>query len=117
MDQILGGRSVDDTDRVFAEIASAADEFHGVVKTMELDARTVIQIERAWCGAPFDDGRPWYRNGFVSPDATSGYAAWVLPGVEAALMKGDADRLRGQLRAIRTWFRVSASIAMGFYPE
>lgn len=29
--------------------------------------------------------RPWHRNLYVSPDETSGYSAWLLPGVRRAI--------------------------------
>lgn len=63
------------------------------------------RIERAWCDERFDDGRPWYRNGFAAPDATSGYAAWVLPGLRAALQDGDMDRYEQQAGVYADWFR------------
>lgn len=63
----------------------------------------LMAIERAWCADAFDDGRPWYRNGFVAPDATSGYAAWVLPGLRRALFARDAAHLQAQAEAIAAW--------------
>ena len=63
------------------------------------------RFERAWCDERFDDGRSWYRSGFAAPDATSGYAAWVLPGLRAALQEGDTTRYEQQSRAYADWFR------------
>ncbi|MFT5423823.1 MAG: N-acetylated-alpha-linked acidic dipeptidase [Phycisphaerales bacterium] len=63
----------------------------------------IIAIERSWCGDTFDDGRPWYRNGFVAPDATSGYAAWVLPGIQRGIFTGDVDHLSAQAVALINW--------------
>lgn len=65
---------------------------------------TKTRFERAWCDNRFDDGRPWYRNGFAAPDATSGYAAWVLTGLRAALQEGDQRRYEQQARAYTDWF-------------
>ncbi|MFG0305429.1 MAG: M28 family peptidase [Phycisphaerales bacterium JB040] len=71
----------------------------------QLDALNaeLIAIERSWCADGFDDGRAWYRNGFAAPDATSGYAAWMLPGIRRALHEGDAAHLASQAEAIASW--------------
>ncbi len=66
--------------------------------------RLLREIERSWCDERFDDGRPWYRNGFAAPDATSGYAAWILPGLRAALQDEDPARYREQALAYAQWF-------------
>jgi N-acetylated-alpha-linked acidic dipeptidase len=66
--------------------------------------RLLREIERSWCDERFDDGRPWYRNGFAAPDATSGYAAWILPGLRAAMHEEDPDRYRSQALAYARWF-------------
>lgn len=66
--------------------------------------RMIREIERSWCDESFDDGRPWYRNGFAAPDATSGYAAWILPGLRSAIQDGDATRYIEQTRAYTGWF-------------
>ncbi|MEQ8770687.1 MAG: M28 family peptidase [Phycisphaerales bacterium] len=65
----------------------------------------LIAIERDWCAASFDDGRRWYRNGYAAPDATSGYAAWILPGVQAALLADDDAKLARQIDAVEWWLR------------
>lgn len=58
---------------------------------------TVTQWERAWDhreGLPsMDASRPpraWYRNLFAAPDEATGYGAWVLPGLRAAVERKDA---------------------------
>lgn len=63
----------------------------------------LLAIERAWCDDDFDDGRAWFRNGFAAPDATSGYAAWMLPGIRRALFEGDAAHLESQAQALASW--------------
>ncbi len=65
----------------------------------------LIAIERDWCAASFDDGRRWYRNGYAAPDATSGYAAWILPGVQASLLAADDAKLARQVEAVEWWVR------------
>ena len=44
--------------------------------------------------------RPWYRHAIYAPGEYTGYAAVVIPGVNEALDKGDADRTRQQLTAL-----------------
>ena len=41
--------------------------------------------------------RPWFRHAIYAPGEYTGYAAVVIPGVNEALDKGDADRARHQL--------------------
>jgi N-acetylated-alpha-linked acidic dipeptidase len=41
--------------------------------------------------------RPWFRHAIYAPGEYTGYAAVVIPGVNEALDKGDADRARQQL--------------------
>ncbi len=65
----------------------------------------LMAIERDWCAASFDDGRRWYRNGYAAPDATSGYAAWILPGVQASLLADDDAKLARQIDAVAWWAR------------
>ena len=63
----------------------------------------LMAIERDWCAASFDDGRRWYRNGYAAPDATSGYAAWILPGLRSAMAAGDRAKLTRQGEAVAWW--------------
>jgi N-acetylated-alpha-linked acidic dipeptidase len=44
--------------------------------------------------------RPWFRHVIYAPGEYTGYAAVVIPGVNEALDKGDADRTRQQLAAL-----------------
>jgi len=44
--------------------------------------------------------RPWYRHAIYAPGEYTGYAAVVIPGVNEALDKGDADRARQQLAVL-----------------
>jgi len=41
--------------------------------------------------------RPWFRHAIYAPGEYTGYAAVVIPGVNEALDKGDAERVRRQL--------------------
>ena len=44
--------------------------------------------------------RPWYRHAIYAPGEYTGYAAVVIPGVNEALDKGDAERARQQLTVL-----------------
>jgi N-acetylated-alpha-linked acidic dipeptidase len=44
--------------------------------------------------------RPWYRHAIYAPGEYTGYAAVVIPGVNEALDKGDAERARQQLSVL-----------------
>lgn len=44
--------------------------------------------------------RPWFRHAIYAPGEYTGYAAVVIPGVNEALDKGDADRAKQQLTAL-----------------
>jgi N-acetylated-alpha-linked acidic dipeptidase len=55
--------------------------------------RALLAADRAWVDPDGLPGRPWYRNLFAAPDADSGYAAWVLPELVAAVEGGDRAAL------------------------
>jgi N-acetylated-alpha-linked acidic dipeptidase len=44
--------------------------------------------------------RPWFRHAIYAPGEYTGYAAVVIPGVNEALDKGDAERVRQQLAVL-----------------
>ncbi|MGA8618702.1 MAG: M28 family metallopeptidase [Candidatus Sulfotelmatobacter sp.] len=44
--------------------------------------------------------RPWYRHAIYAPGEYTGYAAVVIPGLNEALDKGDAERARQQLAVL-----------------
>jgi N-acetylated-alpha-linked acidic dipeptidase len=44
--------------------------------------------------------RPWFRHAIYAPGEYTGYAAVVIPGVNEALDKGDAERTKQQLAAL-----------------
>jgi N-acetylated-alpha-linked acidic dipeptidase len=44
--------------------------------------------------------RPWFRHAIYAPGEYTGYAAVVIPGVNEALDKGDAERARQQLNIL-----------------
>jgi N-acetylated-alpha-linked acidic dipeptidase len=63
--------------------------------------RALRRGDRAWVSAAGLPGRPWYRNLYAAPDADSGYAPWVLPGLTAALQAGRGEAAAaGELEAV-----------------
>lgn len=46
-------------------------------------------------------GRPWYRNLLVASDPDSGYGAFPLPAVAAAIRDGDAEAARRALQVLQ----------------
>ncbi len=48
----------------------------------------LIALSRAWIRSRGLPDRPWYRSQFVAPDPTSGYSAWMLPGLRWAVEQG-----------------------------
>jgi hypothetical protein len=53
--------------------------------------------------------RPWFRNVFAAPDESTGYDAWVLPMLQAAVER--KDQAEFDLACQRTLARIEAAIA------
>ncbi len=58
--------------------------------------------------------RPWYRHTIYAPGEYTGYAAVVIPGVNEALDKGDAERVRQQLAVLTTALERAAKVLEGY---
>jgi N-acetylated-alpha-linked acidic dipeptidase len=58
--------------------------------------------------------RPWFRHAIYAPGEYTGYAAVVIPGVNEALDKGDADRARQQLAALTAALDRAAKVLEGY---
>jgi N-acetylated-alpha-linked acidic dipeptidase len=54
--------------------------------------------------------RPWFRHSIYAPGEYTGYAAVVIPGVNEALDKGDAEAVRGQLATITVALERAAKV-------
>ena len=54
--------------------------------------------------------RPWFRHAIYAPGEYTGYAAVVIPGVNEALDKGDAERARQQLAVLATALERAAKV-------
>jgi N-acetylated-alpha-linked acidic dipeptidase len=71
-------------------------------------------VDRAWLEAAGGgegglERRPWFRNVFAAPDESTGYDAWVLPMLQAAVER--KDQAEFDLACQRTLARIEAAIA------
>jgi len=58
--------------------------------------------------------RPWFRHAIYAPGEYTGYAAVVIPGVNEALDKGDAERARQQLAVLAAALERAAKVLEGY---
>jgi N-acetylated-alpha-linked acidic dipeptidase len=58
--------------------------------------------------------RPWFRHAIYAPGEYTGYAAVVIPGVNEALDKGDAERARRQLAVLTAALERAAKVLEGY---
>ena len=59
--------------------------------------------------------RPWFRHAIYAPGEYTGYAAVVIPGVNEALDKGDAERVRKQLAVLTAALERAAKVLEGYH--
>lgn len=85
-------------------LAERSKSMEKMLESGRLDRRALNAetraIDLAWTPLEGLRQRPWLRNRFISPDATSGYASWAMPGVRYELTVGDARFLNRALRDI-----------------
>jgi N-acetylated-alpha-linked acidic dipeptidase len=58
--------------------------------------------------------RPWFRHAIYAPGEYTGYAAVVIPGVNEALDKGDAELARRQLAVLTAALERAAKVLEGY---
>jgi N-acetylated-alpha-linked acidic dipeptidase len=58
--------------------------------------------------------RPWFRHAIYAPGEYTGYAAVVIPGVNEAIDKGDAERARQQLAVLAAALERAAKALEGY---
>jgi len=84
-----------------AELIAVAAE----LARIEGHRRAVDDLLRAWPRTWLDEaglpGRPWFKNLYVAPDETSGYASWTLPGLRKAVIAGDPLATRAELERLQ----------------
>lgn len=62
-------------------------------ETIQRINRTLLMLERNWLDHGGVPGRRWFRNSWAATDEDSGYAAWMLPMIRAAIEHDDRDAL------------------------
>jgi N-acetylated-alpha-linked acidic dipeptidase len=62
--------------------------------------QALLRAERALLVPEGLPHRPWFRHVIYAPGEYTGYAAVVIPGVNEALDKGDAERMKQQLAVL-----------------
>ncbi|HZD32854.1 MAG TPA: transferrin receptor-like dimerization domain-containing protein, partial [Candidatus Angelobacter sp.] len=79
-----------------AQMLQAESGMKGDSKKMNV---ALIGTERAFLidGLP---GRPWYKHAIYAPGEYTGYAAVVIPGVNEAIDKGNAELTQQQLKVL-----------------
>jgi N-acetylated-alpha-linked acidic dipeptidase len=99
-----------------ARARALADRFEGQSRTMQAkpvaDPALTQRLIQAWLDPAGLEGRPWFRNTLAASDRDSGYAAWVLPGVQAAVVDGGAEGVdRALLQLERVADRIDDALA------
>ena len=108
----------------FAEAANAARRFEDAGRKMlGLQKRSAAEparingrlrdTERALLLPDGLPNRPWFQHAIYAPGQYTGYAAVVIPGVNEALDKGDAERTARQLAALSAALRRAARVLTG----
>jgi N-acetylated-alpha-linked acidic dipeptidase len=72
--------------------------------------QALIETERALLIPEGLPNRPWYRHAIYAPGEYTGYAAVVIPGVNEAIDKRDAERTRSQLNSLAAALRRASKV-------
>ena len=105
----------------FAAASEAAHHFqeagariHEKQKKVPADAArlnlTLRETERALLIPEGLPNRPWYRHAIYAPGQYTGYAAVVIPGVNEAIDKNDAERTEQQIAALAAALNRAAKV-------
>jgi N-acetylated-alpha-linked acidic dipeptidase len=119
----FGDRSLD-----FNAVTAAAKRFQEAgariasrQKTPPRDSTKTNQLNRALLNAEHAllvpqglPHRPWFRHAIYAPGEYTGYAAVVIPGVNEALDRGDAERARQQLAVLAAALERGAKALEGY---
>ncbi len=76
--------------------------------------QALLSAERALLVPEGLPHRPWFRHAIYAPGEYTGYAAVVIPGVNEALDKDDAERVRQQLAALAAALERAAKVLDGY---
>jgi N-acetylated-alpha-linked acidic dipeptidase len=109
----------------FAAVTAAAKRFQEagekIMARQKNPPRDTARLNQALRGAErallVPEGlphRPWFRHAIYAPGEYTGYAAVVIPGVNEALDKGDAERARQQLAVLAAALERAAKALEGY---
>jgi N-acetylated-alpha-linked acidic dipeptidase len=109
----------------FAAVTAAAKRFQEagekIMAKQKNPPRDTARLNQALRGAErallVPEGlphRPWFRHAIYAPGEYTGYAAVVIPGVNEALDKGDAERARQQLAVLAAALERAAKALEGY---
>jgi len=76
--------------------------------------RALLSAERALLVPEGLPHRPWFRHAIYAPGEYTGYAAVVIPGVNEALDRGDAERARQQVAVLAAVLERAAKALEGY---
>jgi N-acetylated-alpha-linked acidic dipeptidase len=86
---------------------------HDPAKLKQLNS-ALREAERALLVSDGLPHRPWFRHVIYAPGEYTGYAAVVIPGVNEALDKSDAERVRQQLAILTSALERAARQLEGY---
>src|SRR5215469_3374705 len=76
--------------------------------------KTLLETEHALLIPAGLPNRPWYHHAIYAPGEYTGYAAVVIPGVNEAIDKHDADRTRQQIAELTAALDRAAKLLEGY---
>ena len=76
--------------------------------------QALLKAERALLAPDGLPHRPWFRHAIYAPGEYTGYAAVVIPGVNEALDKADAEQARQQLAILAAALERAAKALEGY---
>jgi len=76
--------------------------------------QALLETERALLIPEGLPNRPWYHHAIYAPGVYTGYAAVVIPGVNEAIDKRDAERTQQQLTALAEALYRAAKVMEGY---
>jgi N-acetylated-alpha-linked acidic dipeptidase len=93
-----------------------ADRFEAQSRAMQArpvaDPALAQRLLQAWLDPAGLEGRPWFRNTLAASDRDSGYGASMVPGLQAAIVDGQAEAAdRALVQLERVADRIDAVLA------
>src|SRR5207245_10677645 len=106
-------------DEAANHVQEAGERSYEKQMTVQADAArlnlTLREAERALLIPEGLPNRPWYRHAIYAPGQYTGYAAVVIPGVNEAIDKKDAERTQQQLAALAAALNRAAKVLEDYH--